>query len=146
MRTVRVRKINAAKRLFAEYPDNFGFSISHTSRQPRAGESDGVEYHFCERESLKSLISQGMFIESAEFSGNIYGTSYISGAASLDKGKNVILDIDMQGVVQLQARVREGTLPFASKFLYIFIAPPTMDVLRERLTGRGTETEEFGSW
>eukprot|EP00842_Homolaphlyctis_polyrhiza_P005418 jgi/Hompol1/5878/HPOL_000177-RA len=135
-------KSTLLKRLFKEYPDNFGFSISHTSRKPRAGETNGVEYHFTERAQLLSLIADGQFVESAEFSGNIYGTSYKAVQDVLAQGRNVVLDIDMQGVIQLQTKVASGTLPFSNPPLYVFIAPPSMEVLEKRLMGRGTESPE----
>ncbi|KAL2911800.1 hypothetical protein HK105_208733 [Polyrhizophydium stewartii] len=138
-------KSTLLKRLFAEHPEKFGFSVSHTSRKPRAGETDGVEYHFLEREKLKQLIAEGKFVESAEFSGNIYGTSFKAVQDVLEQGKNVILDIDMQGVIQLQQRVQSASSPFSNPPLYIFIAPPSMAVLEKRLKGRGTETEESAS-
>jgi guanylate kinase len=84
------------KRLFAEYPDKFGFSVSNTTRNPRAGEVNGVDYNFLTREDFLAGVARGDFIEHAEFSGNLYGTT-VQGVKSVgDKGRICILDIDMQ--------------------------------------------------
>lgn len=84
------------KRLFAEYPDKFGFSVSNTTRNPRAGEVNGIDYNFLTREEFLSGVARGDFIEHAEFSGNLYGTT-VQGVKSVgDKGRICILDIDMQ--------------------------------------------------
>lgn len=84
------------KRLFAEYPDKFGFSVSNTTRNPRAGEVNGVDYNFLTREEFLAGVARGDFIEHAEFSGNLYGTT-VQGVKSVgDKGRICILDIDMQ--------------------------------------------------
>ncbi|KAJ3255630.1 hypothetical protein HK103_006155 [Boothiomyces macroporosus] len=135
-------KSTLLKKLFADYPSDYGFSISHTSRKPRPGETDGVHYHYREREEILDMISKGLFIESAEFSGNIYGTSFESVKQILSQGKNVILDIEMQGVKQLQQKMKTQPELIGSKILYIFIAPPSIADLEKRLKGRGTETEE----
>ncbi|KAI9209589.1 P-loop containing nucleoside triphosphate hydrolase protein [Polychytrium aggregatum] len=135
-------KSTLLKRLFAEYPDKFGFSVSHTTRKPRPGEVNGKDYHFVEREVMLQEISVGKFIESAEFSGNIYGTSYRAIEDVLASGKNVILDIDMQGVLILQRQLASGEQKLSGKPLFVFIAPPNVQELEKRLKGRGTENEE----
>jgi guanylate kinase len=71
-------KSTILKKLFADFPQSFGFSVSHTSRNPRPGETNGVEYHFVTREAFQSLVSQGKFIENAEFSGNLYGLQLLT--------------------------------------------------------------------
>ncbi len=123
------------KRLMAEYQDIFGFSTSHTTRSPREGELNGREYHFVTRESFKLLISAEEFIEWAEFSGNMYGTSKASVSACQDSGKICILDIDVQGVKQI--RKMDELNP-----RLVFVKPPSLEVLKERLVKRGSETEE----
>jgi len=122
--------------LMSEYGSEFGFSISHTTRNPRPGEVDGKDYHFVTREQMKEAISKGEFIEHAEFSGNIYGTSKRSVSQVLESMRICVLDIDVQGVKSLK------TVPdFQSKRL-VFIQPPCLNTLKTRLVERGTETEE----
>ncbi|KAJ3037106.1 hypothetical protein HDV00_002051 [Rhizophlyctis rosea] len=137
-------KSTLIKKLFAEYPDTFGFSVSHTTRKPRPGEQDGKDYHFVSREQIQKEISEGKFVESAEFAGNYYGTSYASINTVLSSGRHVILDIDMQGVLILQRTLSSSSSPavFPSPPLFLFIAPPSVEALEQRLRGRGTETEE----
>jgi len=124
-------KSTLLKRLFAQHPDTFGFSVSHTTRSPRESEAHGVHYHFVPRETFLDLVSQNAFIEHAQFSSNCYGTSKNAVQDVADKGRVCILDIEMEGVKQ----VKLSTLP--AKF--IFIQPPSIEVLRARLDGRGTE-------
>ncbi|KAJ3293463.1 hypothetical protein HK104_004434 [Borealophlyctis nickersoniae] len=135
-------KSTLLKKLFQEYPDTFGFSVSHTTRKPRAGEMDGREYHFVEKEKMKAEVAEGKFIESAEFAGNMYGTSYKAVEDVLSSGRHVILDIDMQGVLQLQNQLASGQAKLSGKPLFIFVAPPSVAELEKRLRGRGTETDE----
>ncbi|KAG0225627.1 guanylate kinase [Actinomortierella wolfii] len=122
------------KRLFAEYPDKFGFSVSHTTRKPRAGEVNGREYNFVTREEFLAGVDRKEFIEHAEFSGNLYGTSVAAVRTVGEQGKICILDIDMQGV----KLVKETDLnPW-----YLSLQPPSIEVLEQRLRSRGTESEE----
>ncbi|KAI5894829.1 guanylate kinase [Schizophyllum commune H4-8] len=141
-----VGKSTLLSRLFAEFPDAFGFSVSHTTRSPRPGEIDGTHYHFVTRDAFLAMRERGAFVESAEFSGNLYGTSHAAIRAVQALGRRCILDIEAQGVRQLkQSPVFEGakespdSLP---KPVYVFIAPPTLADLRARLAGRGTDTQE----
>lgn len=114
--------------------DQFGFSVSHTTRQPREGEVNGVHYNFISIDEIKQQIKDGKFIEYAEVHGKYYGTSVAAVETVQSQGKICILDIDVQGV----QKVKQSTLePY-----YIFIAPPSKDDLEKRLRGRGTETEE----
>uniref|UniRef100_A0A3Q4HK28 Guanylate kinase n=1 Tax=Neolamprologus brichardi TaxID=32507 RepID=A0A3Q4HK28_NEOBR len=123
-------KSTLLKRLMKEHEGVFGFSVSHTTRNPRPGEEDGKDYHFTTREAMQEGIDKGEFIEHAEFSGNI--------KASVEdvRAKNLIciLDVDIQGV----RRIKETDL----NPIYISIQPPSMDVLEKRLRDRQTETEE----
>ncbi|KAI9014861.1 P-loop containing nucleoside triphosphate hydrolase protein [Gaertneriomyces semiglobifer] len=135
-------KSTLLRRLFTDYPDMFGFSVSHTTRKPRAGEVDGKDYHFTTRESMRQQIDEGRFIENAEYANNMYGTSFTSVRAVLENGKHVILDIDMQGVIQLQQQLKSGHGKLGGIPQFIFVAPPSVAVLEERLKGRGTETDE----
>ncbi|KAJ2991014.1 hypothetical protein HDV02_004014 [Globomyces sp. JEL0801] len=128
-------KSTLINKLFKTEADKFGFSISHTSRNMRAGETDGVQYHFKDRKTILDMVAQGLFLENAEYSGNLYGDV-------LSQGKNVILDIDMQGVIQLQKKLKEDPKLLSADVTYIFIAPPSLEILESRLTNRGTETSD----
>lgn len=110
---------------------NIRFAISHTTRAPRAGETDGVEYHFTDKEEFRQMADAGEFLEWAEVHGNLYGTSRPMIEAMLDEGVDIIHDIDVQGAAQLRD-VLKGAV-------YIFILPPSMEALAERLSGRGTD-------
>mmetsp|Transcript_4945 Transcript_4945/g.6046 ORF Transcript_4945/g.6046 Transcript_4945/m.6046 type:complete len:200 (+) Transcript_4945:147-746(+) len=114
--------------------DQFGFSVSHTTRKPREGEQDGVHYNFTTVEDIKKEIDDGKFIEYAEVHGNYYGTSVQAVESVKSKGKICILDIDVQGV----RNVKKSAL----NPRYVFIAPPSMEILESRLRSRGTEKEE----
>ncbi|KAK7466496.1 guanylate kinase [Stygiomarasmius scandens] len=129
-----VGKSTLLHRLFAEYPDKFGFSVSHTTRAPRPGEIDGKQYHFVTRDRFVELLREGAFIEHAEFSGNFYGTSFQTVREVEQQGRRCILDIEAQGVRQIKATNLNP--------VYCFISPPTLSILRERLQKRGTETDE----
>lgn len=108
-------------------------SISATTRKPREGETDGVDYYFVERKDFERTAQGGGFLEWAEYSGNLYGTPVASVQKQLDAGKNVILEIEVQGAFQVRDAAPEAEL--------IFIAPPSVDELERRLRGRGTEDE-----
>ncbi len=111
------------------------FSVSHTTRDPRPGEEDGRDYHFVNREQFKEIRDQqpSGFLEWADVHGNYYGTSRQDVEARLAEGLDVVLDIDVQGAKQI---CRKGAL------VTIFIAPPSLSELEQRLRGRGTESEE----
>lgn len=111
------------------------FSVSHTTRNPREGEVDGVDYHFVSRDTFGQMIVDNVFLEHAEVHGNFYGTSYAAIEEQLQDGFDVILDIDVQGA----AILRENPQVDAA---FIFIAPPSLVELERRLRGRGTENEE----
>ena len=110
------------------------FSVSATTRAPRPGEIDGVHYHFVSNEQYDQLVAEGAFVEYATVHGNRYGTLRSEVYQRLERGENVVLDIDVQGALNVIASEKEK--------VSIFILPPSMKVLRERLTGRGTETPE----
>ncbi|XP_050517086.1 guanylate kinase isoform X2 [Diabrotica virgifera virgifera] len=129
-----VGKSTLVKRILEEFPDRFGFSVSHTTRKPRPGEQDGVHYHFTDVEVMKEAIAEGKFLENAVFSENMYGTSKKAVQDIANQGKVCILDIDVQGVKQVKTT---DLNPWS-----IFVRPPTLDVLKERLLQRKTETEQ----
>lgn len=121
------------KRLMEEDP-TLVFSVSATTRAPRPGEIDGVHYHFVTNEQYDQLVAENAFVEYATVHGNRYGTLRSEVYERLQRGENVVLDIDVQGALNVIALEKEK--------VSIFILPPSMKELRERLTGRGTETEE----
>lgn len=127
-------KSTLLKRLFVEYPNKFGFSVSNTTRKPREGEVNGKDYHFCTVEEFKKLIDEAKFIEWAQFSGNYYGTTIKAVKDVADLGKICLLDIDMQGVKSVKQTDLNAR--------YLFISPPSIEELRSRLEGRGTESKE----
>jgi guanylate kinase len=109
-------------------------SVSHTTRSPRPGESNGVQYHFTDVPTFKQLIEQEQFIEWAEVFGNYYGTSKAALADKLAQGIDVFLDIDWQGARQIKQQ-----LPFVTS---IFILPPSVEALEQRLNQRGQDSAE----
>ncbi|KAI9797826.1 MAG: hypothetical protein M1833_005329, partial [Piccolia ochrophora] len=127
-------KSTILKKLFGAHPDTFGFSVSHTTRSPRPGEVDGREYNFTTTPGFESMIAAGAFIEHARFSGNYYGTSIKAVQDVADKGRICVLDIEMEGVKQVHKTSLNAR--------FLFLAPPSLEVLEQRLRGRGTETEE----
>jgi guanylate kinase len=110
------------------------FSVSATTRKQRPGEVDGKDYHFVTREWFLDHVKRGDFIEHAEVYGNMYGTLRAPMEAALAKGQVFLLEIDVQGALQLKALGVPG--------VYIFIAPPDFEVLRQRLVRRGTDAPE----
>lgn len=110
------------------------FSISHTTRAPRPGEKDGVDYHFVDEPTFFKLIEQNAFLEYARYQSHFYGTSRAAVDTPTAQGFDLILEVEMQGAEQLQVR-----LPDAVR---VFIEPPSLDVLETRLRDRRTETEE----
>lgn len=121
--------------LFKRFPDKFGFSVSHTTRKPRAGEENGYHYHFTDPESMKADIQKGRFLETATFSGNTYGTSFQAVENVSKSGKICVLDIEIEGVKQVKQKP-------GLDLILVFIKPPSMETLEERLRGRGTESED----
>lgn len=117
-----------------EFVGVFGFSVSHTTRGPRPGEVDGIAYHFTSRDVMDAGIAAGDFVEHAEFSGNLYGTSKKAIQDVVDNHLVPLLDIEKNGCEQ----VRKTDM----NCLFISILPPSLDILEKRLRDRGTETEE----
>ncbi|CAK18052.1 guanylate kinase [Pseudomonas entomophila] len=110
-------------------------SVSHTTRAMRPGEEHGVNYHFVIHEEFKALIAKGDFLEHAEVFGNFYGTSRSALQETLDQGYDLILEIDWQGAQQVRKLMPEA--------VSVFILPPSQEALRQRLDGRGQDSEEI---
>lgn len=115
--------------------DKIRLSVSMTTRSPREGEVHGVSYFFATKEEFEQKISAGGFLEYAEVFGNYYGTPKMEVLELLDEGIDVLLEIDVQGALQIKDVYPEAVL--------VFILPPSMEELRSRLSGRGTETQEI---
>lgn len=127
-------KSTLVKRLQADHPNCFGFSVSHTTRAPRPGEQEGVDYHFSTKEEMEREIAEGKFVESATFAGNMYGTSKAAVERVSEQGRICILDVDLQGVLSIRATDLNPRV--------VFIFAPSVDELERRLTARGTEKPE----
>ena len=110
------------------------FSVSATSRAPREGEQDGREYYFRTRAEFEVMIAEGAFLEYADVYGNYYGTPLAPIEARRSAGEDILLEIDTQGALNVMERCPDGT--------FIFLLPPSLEELRRRITGRGTESEE----
>lgn len=117
-----------------EARDDVVISVSATTRSPRPGEVDGVNYFFLTPDRFQELIDQDGLIEWASYAGNFYGTPRSFVEEQLDAGRNVILEIEVQGAFQVKEKMPDSTL--------IFIEPPSMEELERRIVGRGTETPE----
>ena len=129
--------------LLQEYSD-IVYSISCTTRAPRGEEEDGVDYHFKTVERFEELIAEDAFIEHARVHGNYYGTLREPIESALKEGCSVILDIDVQGAAKVREFVRAlpDSDPMKAGYVDIFILPPSMEELRSRLVGRGTDSPE----
>ena len=125
-------------RALVESEPTLGISVSHTTRAARPGEVDGIHYHFVARSEFESMISQGAFLEHARVFDRYYGTSWEAVRAELAQGHDVVLDIDWQGARQ----VRAAFTGISSATVTAFILPPSMDVLRSRLVGRGQDSTD----
>ena len=108
-------------------------SISHTTRKPRSGEKNGIDYHFVSSEEFRKLREAGCFLEHAEYGGNVYGTSWKTIEEPLDAGHDVVLEIEVQGATQVRVRRPSACL--------IFLLPPSLEVLEKRLRNRRTDEE-----
>lgn len=127
-------KTTLLKRIMGEFPQ-MKFSVSYTTRPPRPGEKEGLDYHFVSRDEFQKMIQAGAFAEWTEVHGNYYGTSRTFLEECLARDVDVILDIDTQGAEQIHKRYRDG--------VFIFILPPGIGDLKERLTRRGSESQEM---
>lgn len=129
-----VGKGTVRQEIFSTPDHKFEYSVSMTTRQKRPGEVDGVDYFFRTREEFEELIKNGQMLEYAEYVGNYYGTPLTYVNETLDKGIDVFLEIEVQGALQVKKKVPDG--------VFIFLTPPDLDELKDRLVGRGTDSEE----
>lgn len=129
-----VGKGTVRKAVFDHPETNFKYSISMTTRQKREGERDGIDYFFKSHEEFKTLIEQDKFIEYAEYVGNYYGTPVDYVKDTIADGHDVFLEIEVEGAKQVREKFPDA--------LFIFLAPPTLAQLEERLIGRGTDSQE----
>lgn len=121
------------KRLLQKY-DNYALSISMATRSPRPGEVDGRDYFFVSRDAFEEKIAEGGFVEYAQYCGNYYGTPKAYVEQQLEAGKDVILEIEIQGALKIKEKFETALL--------VFVMPPSVEELERRLIGRGTETPE----
>ena len=129
-----VGKGTVRKEIFESSDNKFEYSVSMTTRPQRPGEVDGVDYFFRSREEFEDLIRQGQMLEYDEYVGNYYGTPLTYVNETLDKGIDVFLEIEVQGALQVKKKVPDG--------VFIFLTPPDLEELQDRLIGRGTDSEE----
>ena len=125
-------KTSVCRAVVARDPE-IEFSVSHTTRVPRPGEREGVDYHFVTPEEFRALVDRNAFVEHAEYGGNLYGTSWSSLDGLLDQGRDLLLEIEVQGAGQIRARRSDAR--------FVFLLPPSMEELSQRLHGRGTDDE-----
>ena len=119
---------------FLKEHEDVAYSVSATTREPRAGEKEGVNYYFLSRGEFESMIENGELLEWAEVYGNYYGTPLKKIEEKLSKGQDILLEIDTQGALNVQKKFPDG--------VYVFILPPSIEELAKRLRGRGTDSEE----
>lgn len=129
-----VGKGTVRKEVFSQPDTAFEYSISATTRAPREGEVHGVDYFFKTREEFEQLIEEEKLLEYAEFVGNYYGTPVDYVQQTLDSGKDVFLEIEVQGARQVRKKFPDG--------LFIFLVPPSLSELKNRIVTRGTESED----
>jgi guanylate kinase len=122
----------------ADFPGRFGFSVSHTTRQPRVGEINGVHYNFTDKERIVADIEAGLFLEHALVHGNHYGTSFAAIRSVIETGKICILDIDVQGVETLKASDKIDQ----TRVVYAMLVPPSIAELERRLRARSTDADD----
>ena len=122
------------KELMKKYADSYALSISATTRNPRPGETNGVEYFFRTKEQFEQMIKEDALIEYAQFVGNYYGTPKAWVEEQRNSGKDVVLEIEVQGALKVKEKFPDAVL--------IFVLPPSAKELKRRLEGRGTETQD----
>jgi len=126
-------KTTLCRRILAE-DEGLELSVSHTTRTPREGEVDGASYHFVDPKAFRELVDADAFLEHADYGGNAYGTSWKAIEAPLAEGQDVVLEIEVQGAEQVRSRMPDAIL--------IFLLPPSLSILEDRLRGRKTDSED----
>lgn len=129
-----VGKGTVRKHLFEHYNNDFDFSISMTTREKREGEVDGVDYFFRTKEEFERYIKEGKLLEYAQYVGNYYGTPIDYVRQTLESGRDVFLEIEVQGALKVKKRMPEG--------IFIFLSPPNLEELKSRIVNRGTDGPE----
>lgn len=124
------------------WSSNLMYSVSCTTRPSRGGEQNGHDYFFLSREQFEQRIAGNDFLEHAEYNGNYYGTPRRFIEDQLSVGKDVLLDIEVQGAGQVMRTVRKGNFAYPQALVTIFLMPPSLEQLEKRLRGRGTDSEE----
>lgn len=132
-----VGKTTLVLQLLRQFDDQFAYSVSHTTRPPREGEQDGVDYNFVDADTFERMVEKDEFVEYARVHGWAYGTSFASVEQVLSQGRICVLDVDVQGVESVRSKRNLG---WDTRF--VWIAPPSMQALEQRLRSRGTETEQ----
>ena len=126
-----VGKGTVRQAMVAKYGQQFKYSISMTTRQPRPGEVDGVDYYFRTRDEFETEIANGGMLEYAQYVGNYYGTPLRYVNQTLEQGQDVLLEIEVKGAMQVRSKVSDG--------VFIFLTPPDLHILQERIVKRGTD-------
>jgi len=121
------------KEIMSKHP-HISYSVSATTREPRKGEVDGVNYHFLSKERFEEMLQRGDFLEWAKVYDNYYGTPKEKVMKYLKEGEDIVLEIDIQGALQIKQDFPDG--------IFIFIVPPSLEELKERIVNRGTDSEE----
>lgn len=121
-------------RALSEKWEDVELSVSATTRSPRAGEIEGEHYHFCDQESFNRMVQDGELLEWVEYCGNFYGTPAARVLKQINAGKVVLLEIEVEGAMAIRGKFPDSVL--------VFVLPPSLEILKRRITGRGTETAE----
>lgn len=130
-----VGKGTVRKHIFDHYNNDFDYSISMTTRDKREGEVEGQDYYFRSREAFEQLIESGGLLEYAEYVGNYYGTPLEYVKETLEAGRDVFLEIEVQGALKVRNKMPEA--------IFIFLSPPNLGELENRITGRGTDSSDM---
>lgn len=130
-----VGKGTVRSKIFESDDNKFEYSVSMTTRAQRPKEIDGRDYYFASREDFEAMITDGQMLEYAEYVGSYYGTPLTYVNQTLNEGKDVFLEIEVQGALQVKEKMPDG--------IFIFLTPPDLDELRDRLVGRGTDSQEI---
>ncbi|API89256.1 guanylate kinase [Marinilactibacillus sp. 15R] len=130
-----VGKGTVRKAIFDNYNNDFDYSVSMTTRKQREGEVDGVDYYFRTKEQFEHLIREDGLLEYAEYVGNYYGTPLEYVNKTLDEGRDVFLEIEVQGALKVREKMPEG--------IFVFLSPPDLEELNSRIVNRGTDTHEM---